>query len=164
MDDQLYTQVVATDYGTYLVTADQESIIRLALVSMLDAELLPRANPSPLTREATSQLLSYFRGELLQFDLPLRQSGTQFQQQVWDYLHTIPYGETRSYGDLAKSINNPRAVRAVGAANGSNQIPIIVPCHRVIASNGKLQGYALGIDLKRRFLDLERSKNPQFLF
>lgn len=162
MDESLNTQRIATDYGTYQVTADQKAITSVTLVTQSD-ELLSE-HPSTLTLEAINQLQAYFTGDLKQFDLPLQQNGTDFQQLVWDYLLTIPYGETRSYGEIANAFDNPGAVRAVGAANGKNKLPIIIPCHRVIASSGKLQGYALGIDLKRRLLDLERSKNPQFLF
>jgi methylated-DNA-[protein]-cysteine S-methyltransferase len=102
------------------------------------------------------QLSAYFAGELETFDLPLAPQGTPFQQKVWDELLNIPYGETISYGELAKRIGNPNASRAVGLANGSNPIPIIIPCHRVIGSNGKLTGYGGGLPIKEKLLALER--------
>jgi len=102
------------------------------------------------------QLRAYFAGELETFNIPLAPQGTPFQQKVWDELLNIPYGETISYGELAKRIGNPNASRAVGLANGSNPIPIIIPCHRVIGSNGKLTGYGGGLPIKEKLLALER--------
>ncbi len=108
-----------------------------------------------LFREAADQLRAYFAGELIEFDLPLATGGAPFQQRVWAELQKIPYGSTISYGELARRIDNPKASRAVGAANGSNPISIIIPCHRVIGSNGKLTGYGGGIDRKKFLLDFE---------
>jgi methylated-DNA-[protein]-cysteine S-methyltransferase len=110
----------------------------------------------PVLVEAHRQLCAYFAGELRRFELPLEFVGTPFQQSVWRALLEIPYGETRSYGQLAQSIGLPAAVRAVGAANGANPLAIVVPCHRVIGASGKLVGYAGGLPLKRRLLALER--------
>ena len=104
---------------------------------------------------ALRQLEEYFQGRRKDFDLPLAAAGTQFQQSVWRALTAIPYGEVRSYGDIAKAIKQPRAVRAVGAANGRNPLPIVVPCHRVIGSNGALTGFAGGLQAKRTLLRLE---------
>jgi methylated-DNA-[protein]-cysteine S-methyltransferase len=106
-------------------------------------------------KEATRQLQAYFRGELKEFSLPLAMEGTDFQLCVWNALRTIPYGETISYAQLAARIGNPKAVRAVGLANGSNPIPIIVPCHRVIGSDGSLTGFGGGLSTKQKLLDLE---------
>ena len=106
-------------------------------------------------REAVRQLSAYFEGRLRQFDLPLDLSGTSFQLRVWKALQTSPYGETRSYLGIASTIGSPTAVRAVGAANGANPVAIIVPCHRVIGSNGRLVGYGGGLPLKKRLLELE---------
>jgi methylated-DNA-[protein]-cysteine S-methyltransferase len=114
-----------------------------------------REDPSPL-KETIRQLRAYFAGELETFDLPLAPEGTRFQQKVWDELSNIPYGATISYGELAKRIGNPNASRAVGLANGSNPIPIIIPCHRVIGSNGKLTGYGGGLPIKEKLLALEK--------
>lgn len=108
----------------------------------------------PAVRE---QLEAYWRGELRTFDLPLTATGTPFQQKVWTALRTIPFGETWSYAQLADEIGQPSAVRAVGAANGRNPIFLVVPCHRVIGSNGTLVGYAGGLDVKRFLLDHERA-------
>jgi methylated-DNA-[protein]-cysteine S-methyltransferase len=105
--------------------------------------------------EVIRQLQAYFHGELKKFDLPLTLEGTEFQLRVWNALREIPYGETISYSQLAERIGNPKAVRAVGLANGSNPIPIIVPCHRVIGSNGSLTGFGGGLPTKRILLELE---------
>ena len=107
-------------------------------------------------REATRQLRAYFAGELETFSIKLAPEGTPFQQKVWRELLEIPYGETISYGELARRIGNPNASRAVGLANGSNPIPIIIPCHRVIGSNGKLTGYGGGLPIKEKLLALEK--------
>ena len=106
-------------------------------------------------REAERQLRAYFEGALREFELPLDMQGTEFQKRVWTQLRTIPYGETRSYGQIAAAIGAPTAVRAVGAANGANPIAIVVPCHRVIGASGKLVGYGGGLALKKRLLELE---------
>lgn len=102
------------------------------------------------------QLEAYFTGGLREFNLPLRLAGTPFQRRVWDELNRIPYGETRTYGELAGALGIPSASRAVGLANGRNPVSIIVPCHRVIGANGSLTGYGGGLDRKRRLLDFER--------
>jgi methylated-DNA-[protein]-cysteine S-methyltransferase len=102
------------------------------------------------------QLQEYFSGKRTEFDLPITFTGTNFQEQAWRALLTIPYGETRSYSEQAEIIGNPKAVRAVGGANGRNPIGIVVPCHRVIGKSGKLTGFAGGLDKKQFLLDLER--------
>ena len=108
-----------------------------------------------LMSEAAEELRAYFAGVLRVFRVPLDLEGTDFQLRVWHELLTIPYGETRSYAQIAEAIGRPKAVRAVGAANGSNPVAILVPCHRVIGSNGKLTGYGGGLPLKKRLLELE---------
>ena len=110
--------------------------------------------------DAVDQLESYFAGERFEFDLQLDLVGTPFQRRVWAALLTIPYGETRSYGQIATQIGSPGAFRAVGLANGHNPIGIIVPCHRVIGSTGSLTGYGGGLDRKRALLALEKLRNP----
>lgn len=105
--------------------------------------------------EAADQLAAYFAGGLKEFTLELRLEGTPFQRRVWERLRRIPYGETRSYGELADALGSPRASRAVGLANGRNPIGIIVPCHRVVGANGGLTGYGGGLDRKKRLLDFE---------
>jgi len=108
--------------------------------------------------EAVAQLDAYFAGELTDFGVTLGLSGTEFQQRVWAALQTIPYGETRSYGEIAAQIGAPGGSRAVGLANGRNPIGIIVPCHRVIGASGSLTGYGGGLDRKRLLLQLEKSR------
>ena len=115
----------------------------------------PVAEPHPLVDETVRQLREYFAGERWRFDLPLDLTGTPFQTRVWRALEQIPYGETRSYRDIAEGIGAPAAVRAVGAANGANPIAIIVPCHRVVGAGGKLTGYGGGLPLKQSLLALE---------
>jgi methylated-DNA-[protein]-cysteine S-methyltransferase len=114
-----------------------------------------RNDRNPLLMEAARQLQAYFAGQLREFQLPLDMQGTDFQKRVWGQVGAIPYGETRSYGQIATAIGSPRAVRAVGAANGANPVPIVVPCHRVIGANGKLVGYGGGLAMKKRLLELE---------
>ncbi len=111
-------------------------------------------------RAAKQQLRAYFAGELLQFDLPLAPVGTQFQQQVWQALQSIPYGQTRSYGEIAAQVGKPLASRAVGAANGRNPLPIVIPCHRVIGATGSLTGFGGGLEAKSLLLRLEQRHAP----
>jgi methylated-DNA-[protein]-cysteine S-methyltransferase len=119
----------------------------------------PDATPFPILID---QLQEYFAGERKEFDVPLSPQGTTFQRVVWAHLRDIPYGQTISYGELAKRIRSPKACRAVGLANGKNPISIIVPCHRVIGANGKLTGYGGGIENKQILLDLERRSPSLF--
>lgn len=104
---------------------------------------------------AATQLAAYFEGDLRDFDLPLAPEGTPFQLRVWEELSRIPYGHTTSYGEVARSIGRPTATRAVGAANGRNPLPIVIPCHRVVGSNGRLTGYGGGLPIKQFLLRLE---------
>lgn len=114
-------------------------------------------------RDPISQLKAYFAGERFDFELKLKPKGTPFQLKVWRALCEIPYGRTISYGELARRIGNPAASRAVGLANGSNPISIVIPCHRVIGSNGKLTGYGGGMPVKQLLLDLERRHSGDML-
>jgi methylated-DNA-[protein]-cysteine S-methyltransferase len=111
----------------------------------------------PVLQEAAGQLRAYFAGERTDFDLPLRPLGTPFHVAVWEALRSIPYGQTISYAELARRVGSPGASRAVGLANGRNPISVVVPCHRVIGTDGSLTGYGGGVERKRRLLDLERS-------
>lgn len=121
-----------------------------------DNQDLPTITPrSLLLQQACQQLTEYFAGQRQQFELPLAPAGTDFQQAVWHALQAIPYGEHRSYKDISLAINNPNAMRAVGAANGRNPITIIIPCHRVIGASGKLVGYTGGMDRKVWLLNHE---------
>ena len=122
------------------------------------------AAAAPVLDLAAAQLAEYFAGARRDFDVPLAPRGTEFQQRVWRELAAIPFGETRSYGQLARALGHPTASRAVGAANGKNPISILVPCHRVIAGSGALSGYAGGLDAKRWLLAHEAQRSPGGLF
>ena len=142
--------------GGVILLEENEAIIALRFVKSFH----PSVPSSPLLKEAVSQLQAYFEGRLTRFSLPLRPEGTPFQLQVWQALQSIPYGQVISYGQLAESIGKPGACRAVGGANGKNRLPILIPCHRVIAANGSLGGYSTGesIDgqwIKKGLLALE---------
>jgi len=142
-----------------LLLAGDEAGLRLICFPSEQDERMPapgwRHDEAPFA-EAMRQLRAYFAGELKDFDLPLAPEGTAFQLSVWQALRRIPYGETVSYGEVARAIGRPSASRAVGAANGSNPLPIVVPCHRVIGSTGKLTGFGGGLDTKAALLALER--------
>lgn len=112
---------------------------------------------SPLIKEAKRQLDQYFDGTLKTFDLPLLLEGTDFQKRVWNALQEIPYGKTKSYKEIAEKVNSPKAYRAVGTANNKNPISIVIPCHRVIGSSGKLVGYGGGLDIKETLLNIEKN-------
>jgi methylated-DNA-[protein]-cysteine S-methyltransferase len=116
-----------------------------------------RQADDPALATSASQLREYFKGKRHSFDLPLAPQGTDFQRSVWAALADIPHGQLRSYRDIANAVNNPAAVRAVGAANGRNPLPVVVPCHRVVGSDGSLTGYAGGLAIKRQLLELEGS-------
>ena len=109
-----------------------------------------------LVKKTKEQFEKYFRGELKEFDLPLKIEGTDFQKKVWAELRRIPYGQTRSYGEIARGVDCPKGPRAVGMANNRNKLPIIIPCHRVIGGSGKLVGYATGLEKKVTLLELEK--------
>jgi methylated-DNA-[protein]-cysteine S-methyltransferase len=152
-----FTQIESS-LGPLLLVADEAGLREIRFVNgrhPTQPEPSWKEDPAPLS-ETIRQLQAYFAGELENFDLQLAPEGTQFQLEVWRRLCDIPYGETISYGELAGKIGNPKASRAVGLANGSNPIPIVIPCHRVIGSNGKLTGYGGGIPIKEKLLALER--------
>lgn len=145
-----------TNIGTLEVRANSTHITYLKFAPNATQVDFEKSNPSELTDLAILQIREYLAKKLQKFDLPIDPKGTDFQKSVWQELQKIPYGETRSYSDVALSINNPKAVRALGMANNKNPIVIIIPCHRVIGKNGKLVGYAGGLDLKQKLLDLEK--------
>ena len=152
-----YTQI-ESPLGPLLLAADEAGLREILFVNgrhPAQPEPSWKEDRAPLN-ETVRQLHAYFAGELENFDLPLAPEGTPFQLGVWRRLCDIPYGETISYGELAGRIGNPKASRAVGLANGSNPIPILIPCHRVIGSNGKLTGYGGGLPIKEKLLALER--------
>ncbi|MEA4932809.1 MAG: methylated-DNA--[protein]-cysteine S-methyltransferase [Lawsonibacter sp.] len=142
-----------TTLGQMALACEDEAITQLYLP---DAPI-PRiaSQETPLLARGREQLLEYLAGTRTRFDLPLSPHGTPFQQRVWAALREIPYGQTRSYRDIALTVDCPRGFRAVGMANNRNPIPIFIPCHRVVGADGSLVGYAGGLDLKRRLLALE---------
>lgn len=156
MSGVFYTQM-ESPVGPLLLAGDRDSL-RFVSFGNSQRGLVPRPDWTQDTapfREVMRQLQAYFAGQLKEFDLPLTLEGTEFQSRVWTSLLTIPYGETISYLQLAQRIGNPKAVRAVGLANGSNPIPIIIPCHRVIGTDGSLTGFGGGLATKRKLLALE---------
>ncbi|MEZ9672021.1 methylated-DNA--[protein]-cysteine S-methyltransferase [Vibrio lentus] len=143
--------------GTVTLQANDEGLLGLwfEIYTTKPEELGVRDDGFPIFELVADQLNRYFSGEVIQFSVPIAAKGTPFQQSVWQALTTIPYGETWSYAQLADAIGNPKAVRAVGLANGKNPVSVIVPCHRVIGKNGKLTGYAGGVDRKQLLLAIE---------
>lgn len=149
----MYYDFLNSEFGTLYV---ESSIKGIKAIKLIDAMDVHTARPNHFTDQAKQELEAYFRGDIKDFSVPLDLSeSTVFQQNVWNELLKIPYGHTTTYLTIANQINNPKAVRAVGLANGQNPIPIIVPCHRVIGSNGSLVGYALGLEMKEKLLCLE---------
>jgi methylated-DNA-[protein]-cysteine S-methyltransferase len=144
-------QLVASDAGLAAILWQNDRPNRVSL------DIETEDSSHPVLRETERQLGEYFAGRRNRFDLPLDPSGTAFQRKVWGALLTIPFGETRSYRQIATQVGNPKAVRAVGAANGRNPLSIVAPCHRVIGSNGKLTGFAGGLETKAYLLALEGS-------
>ncbi len=150
-----YTRI-ESPIESLLLSSDGESLTSLSMVTQRHGPFFSETwirddNAKPFV-EARKQLKAYFAGELTEFDLPLNMRGTEFQRQVWQELQNIPFGVTISYGELAERVGNPNSSRAVGAANGRNPISIVVPCHRVIGSNGKLTGYGGGVERKEWLL------------
>ena len=158
--------VIDSPYGPLTLVADEEGLCGLYMVEQRHRpaeETFGHPDPSaPIFAETEKQLKEYFAGQRREFDLPLSFGGTEFQRTVWRGLLGIPYGETVSYGELADRLGRPTASRAVGLANGKNPLGIIVPCHRVIGSNGDLTGYGGGIERKRQLLDFERGGSTLF--
>lgn len=159
----MYYCYLDTPIGELLLAGDDDA---LCLVSFPEGSMRRDPDPDWIYNEkpfamARQQLTEYFAGERREFDLPLKLNGTEFQMSVLQALQHIPYGETTSYAEIAERIGRPKAVRAVGAANGRNPIPIIVPCHRVIGSHGELTGFGGGLDTKEALLRLE-AEHSQF--
>ncbi|MGW8065505.1 methylated-DNA--[protein]-cysteine S-methyltransferase [Streptomyces ziwulingensis] len=150
--------VIDSPYGALTLVAEEGALCGLYMTDQRHRppeESFGAADDGPFAR-AQEQLTAYFAGELTDFTLDLRLNGTPFQRTVWDQLRRIPYGETRTYGELADALGNRGASRAVGLANGRNPIGIIVPCHRVVGAGGGLTGYGGGLERKQRLLDFER--------
>jgi len=161
----MYYCYLNSPIGDLLLAGDDDG---LSLIGFPQGKMRHDPEPDWIFNEkpcavARQQLEEYFAGDRREFDLPLNLSGTEFQVQVLEELQRIPYGETTSYGDIAKRIGRPKAMRAVGAANGRNPIPIIVPCHRVIGSSGDLTGFGGGLDTKAALLRLEAEHSDVLL-
>lgn len=162
--DALYYDTLASPVGPLRLIADELGLRRICFQRERHArpeDGLGQHAPSKLAF-ARTQLEEYFSGTRRAFDLPLRPRGTPFQLSVWEALCAIPYGDTWSYADLAAHIGKPSAMRAVGAANGRNPLPIVVPCHRVIGRDGSLVGFGGGLEIKARLLALERRPGDRF--
>jgi len=160
----MYYQVIESPIGKLLLAGSHEALCQVRFHGgrdLIGARVEWQENPEPF-REAVRQLEAYFSGTLKSFDLPLKLEGTEFQKTVWQALQEIPYGETWSYGQLAGHIGKPQAMRAVGAANGRNPIPVIIPCHRVIGADGSLTGFGGGLPIKQKLLELERGEPALF--
>ena len=150
----MFIDYFSSPLGLLLIEANERSVVRIHF----DAERQTPARGNGVTHLCKRQLREYFAGERRQFDLPLEPAGTAFQLEVWEQLRAIAFGATDSYAAIAARIGRPRAVRAVGAANGANPLAIIVPCHRVIGSNGRLTGYAGGLERKAWLLRHEGAR------
>ncbi|KFD18095.1 MULTISPECIES: methylated-DNA--[protein]-cysteine S-methyltransferase [Tatumella] len=154
-----YYRLLLTPVGELTLIAGEQGLAAVAWENERPSRI--RAHPElrvtdhPVLEQAAYQLTEYFNCQRQTFDLPLQFEGTPFQCEVWQALREIPYGETRSYRDIAERIHRPKAMRAVGAANGRNPLSVIVPCHRVIGANGSLTGFAGGLDVKQQLLTLE---------
>ena len=142
--------------GCLKLTANDDSLTTLQLIKDVSCGSESKLPDNTVIQQTCKQLDEYFAGRRNMFELPLSPAGTFFQQKVWSALQQIPYGKTISYAQLAQSVGNPKACRAVGSANGKNPIAIIIPCHRVINTGGKLGGYAYGLEVKKQLLDLEQ--------
>ena len=152
-----FTTAVTTPLGVLVLASDGDHLTGVVLPT---SRVVPRGRSGGAIRvlcDAVEQLRAYVARERTTFDLPTRWAGTAFQRAVWSQLERIPYGDTVTYGELARRVGRPGAARAVGRANASNPLPLVVPCHRVVASNG-LGGYAGGVAMKRALLDIERRR------
>lgn len=160
MHPPLYQAQFRSPLGRINVTASNEAITSVLFVE--DDSATPLNPSSPLVEECARQLEAYFSGSLTQFDLPLAPAGTAFQQWVWEMLEQVPYGRTAAYGELAQRLGDANLTRAVGTANGSNPIAVIIPCHRIIGADGTLTGYAGGLWRKQWLLRHESAQKELF--
>lgn len=156
MEQKIFRECRETAMGNITVVCGDDGITAISFGGNTGEHQV--SGPHPLAAKAFEELEEYFQGKRREFDLPLNPAGTEFQKKVWEALRTIPYGETRSYGEIAVQVGNPKAFRAVGMANHKNPIAIMVPCHRVIGKNGSLTGYAGGLDFKKKLLELESAE------
>ncbi|MFT4143405.1 MAG: methylated-DNA--[protein]-cysteine S-methyltransferase [Mobilitalea sp.] len=158
-DSKLGKILIAEDgSGVTKVSILTESVVSDAVPEYIHEDTTYQLIETPLLKEASVQLNEYFEGNRTEFSIKLNPKGTEFQKKVWEALTTIPYGETRSYIQIAKQIGNDKASRAVGSANHNNPIPYIIPCHRVIGAKGKLVGYAYGLSMKEKLLKMEQER------
>ena len=159
MEVPLHFASLDTPVGILQIFADEHALYRISFPNSSNRTDLPCAVPAAenhlLLNRAKAQLIEYFAGSREHFDLPLCPQGTTFQQAAWKYMRTIPYGEPRTYGQVAAALGNRNKARAVGGAANRNPLPIVIPCHRVIGSSGRLTGFAGGLEIKRFLLELE---------
>jgi methylated-DNA-[protein]-cysteine S-methyltransferase len=148
---------IPTPVGELILTASDTALTGVYFPTSRDLPVVPTGADNPILLRTRQQLDEYFAGTRTDFDLPLAAAGSEFEHRVWDLLRTIPYGTTTSYGAIARRLGDARATRAVGAANGKNPIPIIVPCHRVVGSKGELTGFGGGLERKLWLLEHEGS-------
>ena len=162
MEVNYYSKVINSPVGKLTLVASDEGLAAILWEGddpkRVQVRKYTETNDHAVLLKTEEQLIEYFNGERKEFSVVLDFIGTDFQKQVWEALLTIPYGETRTYGQIAEQLNNPKAVRAVGAANGRNPISIIAPCHRVIGASGSLTGFAGGLENKAILLKIENSK------
>ncbi|MCC7460285.1 MAG: methylated-DNA--[protein]-cysteine S-methyltransferase [Proteobacteria bacterium] len=167
---ELFWNILETSWGEILIVADHKGIVRITLPAQSASNsktlnnlcksretILTHKNTATIA-QAKKQIAEFLNGKRNSFHLELNPHGTDFQKKVWNALKRIPYGQTRCYQDIARSVGSPKAVRAVGMANNKNPLPLVIPCHRVIGKNGSLVGYAGGIPLKKKLLKLETEK------
>jgi len=156
----MYRIFLKTPVGTLQLFADDDALYRIVFPACEDK--LPAADPAPeghpLLASASLQLSEFFTGHRHNFDLPLSPQGTPFQLAVWELMQQIPYGETQSYGEIATRLGNTNKARAVGGAANKNPLPLVIPCHRVMCTNGKLTGFAGGVEIKQFLLNLEKKR------
>lgn len=167
MEQDIYYEMYDSLIGKLIIAVEEEALLGIIFrgqeyIKNQENEILFQKNrhrmhrgETPFMQRVHSQLEEYFCGRRRKFEIPCKLSGTIFQKKVWKALDNIPYGETRSYRDIAEAVDSPKSCRAVGMANHNNPIPIIIPCHRVIGANGKMVGYGGGLEIKKTLLDLE---------
>lgn len=151
----MYKKCMQSPVGEIVIIEDKGKIVEIDIAKNNKLDNIEEKD-TELLLQTEKQLKEYFEGKRFDFEIPLNPIGTEFMQSVWKALEQIPYGETRTYKEIADAVGNPKASRAVGMANHRNPIPIIIPCHRVIGSNNKLVGYGLGLDMKQYLLELEK--------
>ncbi|WP_353894056.1 methylated-DNA--[protein]-cysteine S-methyltransferase [Proteinivorax hydrogeniformans] len=152
----MYYKIVNSPLGDLTLVANEQALQKIVFGTLAEDSL--EEKETTLLNQAEDELQKYFKGTLKKFAVPVKPQGSYFQMAVWDYLKMVPYGDTISYGQVAKAIGNPKAVRAVGQANNKNPIPIIIPCHRVVGKDGSLIGYSGKLENKKKLLDMEGLK------